>query len=106
MKEGTLGTSWRQCEVEVVPGRVGFLDQVEFPAAGPVFDVLLALDRGLDRAVHFVPDEHVDAVARRESVAETPAMFPGAPGAAVCSPSTQGGGAGAWFHVYEVCLYF
>lgn len=47
--------------------RVGAPDQVEFPLASPLLDLLFPTDRCLDRIVLLKPNQSVDAIARCEA---------------------------------------
>ena len=47
---------------KVLPVRVGLLDQVDLPLSVPVLELLFARDRGDHVAVHFKPDQPLDAV--------------------------------------------
>jgi hypothetical protein len=47
--------------------RVSALDQVEFPLAFPLLDLLFPADRCLDRIVLLKPNQGVDAIARCEA---------------------------------------
>jgi len=58
---------WVQVVVEISPIRVGALDEVEFPLALPLLDLLFPTDRRLDRSVRLEPHQGVDAIARSEA---------------------------------------
>jgi len=54
--------------VQVVPPRIIFLDQLDFPGAPPLFDLAFATKRSVARVMWFVPDKDVDAVLGREAL--------------------------------------
>src|SRR5262245_20811536 len=61
--------------IEVLPMRIGPLDQVELPRAGPLLHGLLALDRFAHVAVLVVPNQRVHLVLAREGGALARAML-------------------------------
>src|SRR5690606_30069139 len=52
----------KQAGIEVLPLRVGVLDQLQLPGAVPALQRLLSPDRLSDEAVHFIPDQRLAAV--------------------------------------------
>ena len=56
--------------VEVVPRRVGLLDESDFPGTLPFLEPVLAGDGGFHGGVSLVPDEAVYVVSLGESVGE------------------------------------
>ena len=67
-----------QSHREVGPVRVLPLDQIAFPVATPVLELLLARDRRLHRLVHLEPDQAVDGILLCEP-AERPRAVLGQP---------------------------
>ena len=59
--------SIKQRVVQIVPVRILFLDQFEFPLAFPSLDGFLARDRGLHRCVLLEPQKLMHVVVPRES---------------------------------------
>ena len=56
--------------IEIVPARIGPLDEIDLVAAQPLLELLLAPDRIVHRIEMLVVDEQVDAVSFREAVDE------------------------------------
>ena len=65
-------------EVEVVPRRIGLLDESDFPGTLPFLESVLAGDGGFHSGVSLVPDEAVYVVSLGESVGEVILVLPDA----------------------------
>ena len=61
---------------KVLPVRVGLLDQVDLPLSVPVLELLFARDRSDHIAVHFKPDQPLDAVPLGKSRQDAFAVLP------------------------------
>ena len=68
MTQGWLGGGeWveaEQREGEIVPVRIVALDQGDLPVSLPLFELLLARDRGFDVVVRLEPDQVFDRYRR------------------------------------------
>ena len=57
-----------QTFVEIIPARIAFLDEFDFPRAIPALEPLLARDSDIDVFVYLIPDKDVNPVLFRETL--------------------------------------
>jgi hypothetical protein len=74
MEDSELGRT-RDTGIKIIPIRIEFFDQTNFPRSIPLFQSLLALDRILDIAELFEIDQFVDFVFLRETLGQFQAML-------------------------------
>jgi len=75
--------------VEIAPFWIEGYDEIDFPLARPMLDVLFALDRQRNRFVLLVVDEHLHIVTLREAFNESLSMFECAPNEIVGDANVQ-----------------
>jgi hypothetical protein len=69
----------RESVVEVIPLGILCQDEIDFPSARPMLQVLLTLDRSSNVLMVLGPDETPQPVFFGEAIHDTLVMFPGAP---------------------------
>jgi hypothetical protein len=70
--------------------RVVAFEQIDFPVALPLFDLLLAAERGSRRLVNLKPNESIDLVALGEAGNEFILVLPNSPPEVGCRAEVEG----------------